>query len=94
VIKYALARRIETRSLLFLIYPRGAVVESSTGLANAPVAKTSQGPIPPSFWISWAKVRANPINPKMTSKESSRKQNFPIETSFEFSIIRVWVVFF
>jgi hypothetical protein len=41
-----------------------SVVESSTGQAFAPVAKTSQGPIPPSFWISGAKVKPKPTNPK------------------------------
>jgi hypothetical protein len=54
----SLARRKRTEYQVVLIYPRLCVVESSTLRMMPPVAKTSQGPIPPSFWISRGKGKS------------------------------------
>ena len=47
-----------------------SVVESSTGQAFAPVAKTSQGPIPPSFWISGRKGKTKTYQSKGVLRNS------------------------
>jgi hypothetical protein len=50
------------------------VVESSTGQAIAPVAKTSQGPIPPSFWISNRKGKTKTYQSKGVLRIFSKKK--------------------
>ena len=60
-----------------------SVVESSTGQAFAPVAKTSQGPIPPSFWISGAKVKPKPTNPKDYAEIPKTENFLPLFKSYQ-----------